>query len=196
MNFRNTIAVRRATFGLVALGLAISASTQFTTMAAHASTASNIGTVTAGGTCDATNHTLIMSGTIVLNANRFPNGADVWTEYAYARVGYAADGTVQRTSPYYYTDPVWFKSHATSTFSFIDSSGYTITGDNSASALQAVITTPEGLGREFRVWAIVAVRNGSSWEYSNWDQGTSYDLTGTRYGLTSTGLSTCQTYFT
>jgi hypothetical protein len=201
MNSRNSIAdvknmtlanrlgaatLRKVTIGLMAMGLALSASTQFTTMAAHASTASSFGTVTAAGRCNITNHTMTMSGTIDLNLNRFPNGADVWTEYAYARATLAPNGTLQATGPGYYTG--WNLSHAEGWYTYYD-----IYGPQQAhsSSPLAPVTVP--VWGEYLVWARVALFNGSSWEYSNWDRPTVYGLDGT---LTNQTTPTCRASFT
>ena len=92
-NRLGTATLRKVTIGLMAMGIALSATTQFSTTRAHAATAFTAGTVTAAGACDLRYNTMTMRGGIVLS-NRFPNGAYISAAYAY----YTVNNAQQRTS--------------------------------------------------------------------------------------------------
>src|SRR2546421_4052867 len=146
MNFRYAT-LRKLTIGLVAMGLALSATAQFGTARAHAATAFTAGTLTARGSCDSFNHTRRMTSDITLDPTRFPKGA-----YVYSRYGYYAVNTLgQRITDITYTD--WILSLAASS---VYGSGPNALG-NQAFALPANFTHTWG---EWIVMANVAVWNG------------------------------------
>jgi hypothetical protein len=166
MNFGSSI--RKVTIGLVAMGFALSASTQFGTTRAHAETGFSAGTVTAGGVCDSSKHTMVMSSDITLDPTRFPQGAYVYSQYGY----YAVDWSGYRTSDVYYT--AWVLSVARpSTSTWTDPVMGPQTVSNLAFSLPDV-TFPNTWG-QWHVMAHVAVWNGSDYEYG-WDRAMSYDL--------------------
>ena len=165
---------RRLAIGLLAMGLAVTASTRLAIVPAHADAPSTFGIVSAGfPMCDSWLHTMKIGGFITLS-DRFPSGHEVWSRYAYWTVD------SQGISTGNYTVSSWTKSWANPSTTYVnDISTYTVT--NQASSLPELTVYRGG---QWHVAVQVALWNGSSWEYGQ-DYATGYGL----YGMPNASTS-------
>jgi hypothetical protein len=129
---------------------------------ASAQTVSPGGTLTAYASCNRSNHTMTMQGSLILST-RFPKGAYVATRYAY----YYVNSALQPISPTYTTG--WLYSNVPASTRWINPDVYL---SNISAPLPAYTFSTNG---QLRAMAQVGVWNGTAYEYSNWDVAPSYE---------------------
>lgn len=116
---------------------------------------SAVSSLTASGACDSTNHTNSFGASVMLNGQRFPNGAWVVVRYGYRRPGAS---TGPRTRWY---GPTKISNYLGTTAPDVWGDGVPMYGPVSLRD----VSFPVSAGRII-AWAQVGVWNGSGYEYS------------------------------
>lgn len=150
---------------IVTIAASLALSLSLATGAAEASTAASAGQFTAWSGCNRSTHQMSVGGSVLVDANRFPNGASIAYRYAYWYVdGSMRPITAPRTTGWYYARtgaPILYNS---STLFGAD------TYSNPYDLSVYVFNTTGHLQAE----AQVGVWNGTAYEWLPWDVVRSY----------------------